>query len=57
MSTLTVSINFASQALVYAALLQRTRGYDTTPIAVADGPALGSEIANNIKWLVLSSTG
>jgi hypothetical protein len=57
MSTPIVSINFASQVLVYAALLQRTRGYDNTPIAVADGPALGSEIANNIKWLVLSSTG
>lgn len=34
-------------------LLQRTLWYDTTPIAVAEGPVLGSEFANKIKRLVL----
>jgi hypothetical protein len=34
--------------------LQRTCGYGTTPFAVAEGPVLGSKIANKIKRLVLT---
>ena len=53
MWTRIVSIDQTSNPQGTGTLLQRTRRYDTTPIAVAEGPVLGSEIANKIKRLVL----
>ena len=53
MLTLIVSIEVARLRSAAGTLLPHTRRYDTTPNAVAEGPVLGSKIANKIKRLVL----